>query len=343
MESTSVPEPAGIDVEALLPGDVLLLGIFEEDRGDRRCSDFISCMNVWGQRVFAERFAGVDPGWACHAAIYVGEGKLVHATGPGVEPVFHVAVEDAEAYLAEHPRLGTVFRCNDQALARNAAETALRLAEVTPREQRFTTVGLLVRLTLQAMFPGRGDRSLVAAVTRSVQENTGSLHALDGVLSCSAFVSGTFHAAAQVRGKAVAMEHVSADVSPYELFVALLDSPRWQVVARQVPAGLRPFARRFSRTASTSPRPLKDWPAHLLLLPSLLVVLSVVAVFALGLGRRLQALLLERCSTSEREVAGVAWFAPVLRRAPDSLLAFVAAVGEQQTLSPELRGSLRRG
>lgn len=273
------PVHSRLQVSALQPGDVLLFGVFERECEERLCSDIVSILNALGGALMPERYAAVPAQWACHAAIYAGDNKLVHATGP--ETTFVLAVDEIEPYLAEHPRLCTVFRSKDRALARRAAALALAVASVERAERRYSVPCLLVLLGLQAVFPGRCDEALAEAVVRSARERTSCFDASGALLSCSSFVSTLFHVAAEGRPLRFA-----CDLSPYDLFVELANDPAWRLVTYVRPDGL-----------SSTPLPAMDDPRAAYsrsnverVLPFILSLLGgacVVLAFAVGLGRAL--------------------------------------------------------
>lgn len=295
--SNAQPPPvhARLSVAALQPGDVLLFGVFERECKERLCSDVVSILNVLGAALFSDRFAGVPAAWACHAAIYAGDNTLVHATGP--DTTFVLAAEPLDRYLAEHPRLCTVFRANDAALARRAAALAVELARVAGAARRYSVPRLLVQLALQAVYPGRSDAALAGAVRRAIERDENPFDAKDALLSCSSLVSTLFHVAARGDGRGI-----RCDLSPYDLFVELSEHRAWRVHSVAQPEGLASTPLpdlRARRAPIERPNALRSLSFAL----SLLGGSCVVLLFALGLGRALHRRLLRSRSGAEPAAA----------------------------------------
>lgn len=279
--SEVTPVRARLDSASLRPGDVLLFGVFERECDERLCSDVVSLLNVLGAAVLPERYAGVPAAWACHAAICVGERRIVHATGP--ETTFLLAVDDVDRYLAEHSRLCTVFRADDSALAARAADVALALAKVEGAERRYSAAALLVQLGLQAVFPGRCDAVLDAQLRAAAERNTSCFDNTAGLVSCSSFVSTVLHMSA---ASGDAQLGFPRDLSPFDLYVELLDHRAWSVVSVVRPEALRSTAlpdasvERASHAHTAIERAIP-------FVAALIAGACVAMVFALGWGRAL--------------------------------------------------------
>ncbi len=299
------PVRPAVDAGALRPGDVLVFGVFAGECEERLCSDVVSCLNVFGQALYPGRFAGVPASWACHVAIYAGGDTLVHATGPST--TFLLAADDIHAYLAENPRLCTVLRARDAALGDRAAKMALALVRAPGPERRYTTAGLLTRITLQCTLQGRRDAALVAGIRRSIRENVSCLWTSGGLVSCSSLVSTILHVAAEDTGSARSVAGIPCDISPYNLLVELLDRPSWRVVQTVAPAALRSTVLPDRARARAARPPLTLQRSALFVALTLLVVSAVGMAFMLGFGRALHTLLMRR------DAAAAVRFAPSAR------------------------------
>ncbi|MBL8677560.1 MAG: hypothetical protein JNK05_00225 [Myxococcales bacterium] len=281
-----------VGTSPLQPGDVLVFGVYgDNDRGAARCSDLVACLNVWSRAVRPELLSGLGPAWACHAAIYAGDGVLLHASGPGWDS-FVLEADNAVEYLAKHQRMTTVLRCRDRAVAAHAGAIARAVSRHAGSEKVYGAARLLWQMLQIAVAPGRDDDALLRGLERAIEGDRSCFDSTDALITCSGLVSTILHLAARNAGEARAIEGVPCQVPPYDLCAALLAHPRWRTVASvQAPGLRRPFA--LPEAPAQRARTFLARHPALLLASTTALCATLAGLFELGIGKLLARWLLD--------------------------------------------------